>query len=186
MTYIYKHTSPSGLSYIGITKSKNPNARWLNGRGYIDNPKFYCAIMLWGWDKFTHEIIEEVEDCIALEREQYWAEYYNSNVLGYNQANEHPLFGYNPFCQVMFKIILKHKLHPVGKTPKQANYDNLLSGSNFCKTAEEYDACIIESGKRAIEGCVESCIREHNERWQDLVEKYNKQEFVWQVLLEEK
>ena len=182
MTYIYKHTSPSGLSYIGITKNKNPNTRWLNGRGYIDNPKFYCAIMLWGWDNFTHEIIEEVEDDVALQREQYWAEYYNSNVLGYNQVNEHPFFGYNPFGHVMFKTILRHRFCPVGKKPKQENYDNLLSGSNFCKTAEEYDSHIIKSGRQLIE----DCIADADEKWKDLVEKYNKQEFVWQVLLEEK
>ena len=30
---IYKHTSPSGRCYIGITKYK-PKYRWNNGKGY--------------------------------------------------------------------------------------------------------------------------------------------------------
>lgn len=33
---IYKHTSPSNKSYIGIT-SMNPLDRWKNGNGYSHN-----------------------------------------------------------------------------------------------------------------------------------------------------
>lgn len=54
---IYKHTSPSGKVYIGITKRK-PEYRWNKGKGYReDQIIFYRAIKKYGWDNFTHEII---------------------------------------------------------------------------------------------------------------------------------
>lgn len=53
---VYKHTSPSGGIYIGITK-QNPIVRWNNGFGYKRNPHFYNAIQKYGWNNFQHEII---------------------------------------------------------------------------------------------------------------------------------
>ena len=54
---VYKHTSPSGKVYIGIT-SKNVNTRWRkNGEGYKDNIYFWNAIQKYGWDNFKHEIL---------------------------------------------------------------------------------------------------------------------------------
>lgn len=40
---VYKHTSPNGKIYIGIT-SQVPNHRWRNGNGYKTNPYFTRAI----------------------------------------------------------------------------------------------------------------------------------------------
>lgn len=84
--YIYKHTSPNGLVYIGKTTS-NPKARWgKEGKGYQTAPRFYAAILLHGWENFTHEIIEETEENshILSEREAYWIGYYASHLVGYN------------------------------------------------------------------------------------------------------
>lgn len=53
---LYKHTSPSGKVYIGIT-SQSPETRWRGGKGYISNPHFYNAILKYGWDNFRHEIL---------------------------------------------------------------------------------------------------------------------------------
>lgn len=54
---VYKHTSPNGKVYIGITK-RIPKHRWgKNGRGYRNNKYFYSAIIKYGWDSFTHEIL---------------------------------------------------------------------------------------------------------------------------------
>lgn len=54
---LYRHTSPSGKVYIGITKT-SVYARWNKGRGYRRNqPAFYNAILKYGWDNINHEIL---------------------------------------------------------------------------------------------------------------------------------
>ena len=55
---VYKHTTPSGKVYIGIT-SKKAEQRWLNGRGYKRNTHFWNAIQKYGWENITHEILAE-------------------------------------------------------------------------------------------------------------------------------
>ena len=56
---IYKHTSPSGKSYIGITK-QGKKRFGKDGNGYKKQRKFYNAIQKYGWDNFKHEIIEDI------------------------------------------------------------------------------------------------------------------------------
>lgn len=54
---VYKHTSPTGNVYIGITCQK-PRQRWgTNGQNYRDCPKFWHAICKYGWGNFQHEIL---------------------------------------------------------------------------------------------------------------------------------
>lgn len=53
---VYKHETPSGKIYIGIT-SVQPEKRWLNGRGYSRNEHFWNAIKQYGWDNIKHEIV---------------------------------------------------------------------------------------------------------------------------------
>lgn len=53
---VYKHTSPNGKVYIGIT-SKNPLKRWRKGSGYYSNSAFFNAIHKYGWDNIRHEIL---------------------------------------------------------------------------------------------------------------------------------
>lgn len=55
---VYKHTSPSGKVYIGITRNQ-PKRRWKGGHGYTTNFHFFRAIQQHGWDAFRHEIIAE-------------------------------------------------------------------------------------------------------------------------------
>lgn len=81
---IYKHTSPKGKSYIGITK--NTNKRFgTNGNGYKNQPKFWNAIQKYGWENFTHEIIEDnlpfEQACLG---EELYIEIYDSINNGYN------------------------------------------------------------------------------------------------------
>lgn len=84
---IYKHTSPSGKSYIGMT-SKLPESRWLNGNGYNPTTKFGKAISKYGWNNFIHEIIETniltIEEAKA--REQYWINFFDTFHNGYNST----------------------------------------------------------------------------------------------------
>lgn len=53
---VYKHTSPSGKVYIGITKRK-PEKRWDNGKGYAHSPHMRAAINKYGWENFEHEVL---------------------------------------------------------------------------------------------------------------------------------
>lgn len=53
---VYKHTSPNGKVYIGIT-CQDVECRWKNGKGYKDNEYFVNAINKYGWDNFDHEVI---------------------------------------------------------------------------------------------------------------------------------
>ena len=54
---VYRHTNKqNGKCYIGIT-SQTPELRWRNGLGYRDQAKFYGAILKYGWDGFSHEIL---------------------------------------------------------------------------------------------------------------------------------
>lgn len=86
---VYKHTSPSGKVYIGIT-SKKPEKRWDNGNGYRDCPHMARAVAKYGWRQFTHEILAEglsKEETEATEV-QLIAEYQSNNAnFGYNIDN---------------------------------------------------------------------------------------------------
>ena len=83
---VYKHTTPSGKVYIGIT-SKPVNDRWLNGRGYVRNDHFWRAIKKYGWANINHEILET-----ALSREE--AANAEKRYIKEFRSNE-PQYGYN-------------------------------------------------------------------------------------------
>lgn len=83
---VYKHTSPNGKVYIGIT-SLSPEKRWKNGKGYELCTAFNRAIQKYGWKNIKHEILFSglnKED--ACKKEQELIERYNST---------NPEFGYN-------------------------------------------------------------------------------------------
>lgn len=83
---VYKHTSPSGKVYIGITR-KNPKERWKNGLGYRTQTYFYRAILKYGWENFEHEIIfSGLSENVAKYKEQTLIQLYRSNEkdFGYN------------------------------------------------------------------------------------------------------
>lgn len=85
MIYLYKHTlKNSRMCYIGQTN--NIERRWENnGENYRTSKKFYAAIKKYGWDNFTHEILEETENPnYANKREQYYIGKFNSIAKGFN------------------------------------------------------------------------------------------------------
>lgn len=89
---IYKHTNLINQKvYIGITnKVANPNKRWLSGKGYEHNSYFTASIKRYGWENFSHEIIDYAETQLeANEKEQYWINFYQSinKDKGYNLTN---------------------------------------------------------------------------------------------------
>lgn len=56
---VYVHRNKvNNKVYVGIT-SQNAKRRWINGKGYKKQPKFYNAIEKYGWDNFEHTIVAE-------------------------------------------------------------------------------------------------------------------------------
>lgn len=53
---VYKHTSPNGKVYIGVT-SQRLKRRFNNGKGYFHNEHFKRAILLYGWKNIKHEVL---------------------------------------------------------------------------------------------------------------------------------
>ena len=60
---VYKHTSPNGWVYIGITSEPDENTRWKYGCGYKHNPHFFNAVQKYGWENFKHEIMDDCLTC---------------------------------------------------------------------------------------------------------------------------
>ena len=89
MNYVvYKHTSPNGKVYIGITMKK-PEYRWNNGRGYKTNKHFYNAILKYGWDNFQHDIVASgltKEEACKMEQELIAKHDSTNTSKGYNQS----------------------------------------------------------------------------------------------------
>lgn len=83
MWIVYKH-SYNNKVYIGIT-CQIPEQRWRNGEGYKDSPHFYRAIKKYGWNNFTHEIIQSTD---SLQKAQIleimWISFYKKRGGVYN------------------------------------------------------------------------------------------------------
>lgn len=86
MYTVYKHTTPSGKCYIGIT-GQIPEKRWLNGKGYQKQDYFYKAILKYGWDNIEHEIL-----LTGLTKEE--AEQKEVELIKSHKSNQRE-FGYN-------------------------------------------------------------------------------------------
>lgn len=82
---VYRHTSPNGKVYIGITCTST-KIRWgVSGKGYNKNILFYRAINKYGWNNFKHEILLEnqTKSC-AIYAEKYLIRWYKSHNISYN------------------------------------------------------------------------------------------------------
>lgn len=82
---VYKHTSPSGKSYIGLTNNYEDRCY----RHQLKSSKcraFYLAIQKYGWNNFTHEILynELTLDEANFREQQAINEYGTIAPYGYN------------------------------------------------------------------------------------------------------
>lgn len=84
---VYEHESiDTHKKYIGIT-NKKPFERWQNGNGYVYNVKFYSDIKEYGWDRFTHKILETGLTYLeAKTKEDEYIRKYNTVDEGYNNT----------------------------------------------------------------------------------------------------
>lgn len=83
---VYKHETPNGKVYIGITCQK-PEHRWNNGKGYTNCTVFYNAIKKYGWENITHSILyKNLTKAEAEQKEIELIAYFCSNDrrYGYN------------------------------------------------------------------------------------------------------
>ena len=90
---VYKHTSPSGKCYVGIT-SQDPKYRWGNNgckyleirkNGKLKHPYFAQAILKYGWDNIKHELLHNgLSKEEACKLEQKYIMEYKSQGLSYN------------------------------------------------------------------------------------------------------
>jgi len=111
---VYKHTSPNGKVYIGITRL-NPIKRWQNGRGYRRNEYFMNAIIKYGWDNIKHEILfTNLTEKEAWQKEKELISLYQSNnrKYGYNIENGGNTIGKH---SEYTKNKIKEKHHNVSK-----------------------------------------------------------------------
>lgn len=83
---VYRHTSPSGKVYIGIT-CQNPIRRWAHGHGYRRNQYFTRAIKKYTWEAFTHEILFD-----GLTKEEACEK--EIELIGFHRSNNDE-YGYN-------------------------------------------------------------------------------------------
>lgn len=85
---VYAHTNKTNFkTYFGQTKCEDLTKRWAGGNGYKGCPHFYAAIKKYGWDGFTHEIIQTgltKEQADEIERENIWFFRTNEPEFGYN------------------------------------------------------------------------------------------------------
>jgi group I intron endonuclease len=81
---IYRHKSPSGKIYIGIT-SRPAEKRWNGGKGYTACIFFYKAILKYGWDNIKHEILfTNLEESRAKSLEVDLIRHYKNLGISYN------------------------------------------------------------------------------------------------------
>ena len=86
---VYKHTSPNGKVYIGITGQKLER-RWRNGNGYKRCSIFWRAIEKYGWNNIEHEKMAEgltKEEAEKMEIELISQYKSNRCEFGYNSAS---------------------------------------------------------------------------------------------------
>lgn len=150
MSYnVYKHTSPSGKVYIGIT-SLNVNERWANGKGYRNQKVFWRAIQKYGWGNFKHEILfTGLSEVDAKLKEIELIDFYKSNctkwqnpTYGYNSTDggDHSRSGFETSLDIRQKI--SNSEYHLNKRKAIDCFD--LNG-NFLKTYDDLGSIALEN-----------------------------------------
>lgn len=84
---IYRHVSPIGRVYVGIT-SQDVETRWRHGDNYRNFTYFKRAIRKYGWKNFKHEILfTNVEEERAKRLEIELIRHYKGLGISYNLTN---------------------------------------------------------------------------------------------------
>lgn len=141
---VYKHTNLiNNKIYIGITcHGENPNKRWQNGQGYINNKKFYSDIIEYGWRNFSHEILEKNLDAVtAFKKEKEYIRLYNSVEKGYNNS-----YGSGEYTLASRQKISK-SLTGIKRKPASIK-KQIETKTNFSGFATGFDPVTAKNAKR--------------------------------------
>lgn len=174
---IYKHTNKlNGKVYIGQTK-QSTTLRWKNGKGYLRNDNhqnsvFSNAILKYGWENFTHEILENniptQEE--ANNREIFWIKHFNS-YIGFENSNGYNMtLGGDTGEHLGYSVLQidKKTLQIINKFPSTAE-------AARCITNKEGNASAIRSvceGKKHSLGGYFWCYeKSYNELWSPKINK---------------
>jgi group I intron endonuclease len=178
---VYKHTSPSGKVYIGITSQK-PENRWgRSGAGYKHSPHFRAAIQKHGWENIRHEILatglsqQEAErlevELIAKYQSTDRARGYNADAGGSSPGRQsaesirkrseamrgagHPFYGKHLSAEHRQKLSDAHKgTHH--RTARSAEHRQKLSESNRGKHPSEVTRQKLSAAKKKKVECIET------------------------------
>lgn len=83
---VYRHTTPSGKVYIGIT-CQPPSHRWYHGKGYMNTLKspFKSSILKYGWDNIQHEVLAtNLGEMTAKNMEKDFIKFYKQRGISLN------------------------------------------------------------------------------------------------------
>lgn len=116
---VYRHTSPSGKCYIGIT-CQDPEYRWgKNGYKYLEtlkngklkHPYFAQAILKYGWDNFAHELLHtDLSKDEACKLEQYYISKHKEDNSSYNITDGgEGVWGYKFTEEQIEKLKVSHR-----------------------------------------------------------------------------
>lgn len=133
---VYKHTTPSGKVYIGITRQE-PTKRWNNGKGYYYNVHFNRAIKKYGWENIKHEIlVSDLTKEEASDYEKMYISIFNTtdSEYGYNMTSGGEI-GYQLTDDSKNNLSKAHKkINKDGRNKKRN-----IGGKNPCsKTIYQY------------------------------------------------
>lgn len=181
---VYKHTTPSGKSYIGIT-GRIVEKRWDSGHGYRQNKYFWNAIKKYGWNNIAHEILYEditKEEACKIEIDLINLFKTSNRRFGYNfstggeygslgvklskdtrlkmslakSGSNHPMYGkgHSEETKEKLSIIMSGDKHPQYGTKGSENKIKKLSKANSGKNHPMYGTVHDKSHRQRIKESV--------------------------------
>lgn len=155
---VYRHISPSGRVYVGITKL-SLSFRWNQGRGYKRCKLFYRAIQKYGWSNFTHEVIlDGITKAEAVYAEKYLIRWYKLHNISYNITD-----GGESTAGFHMPEEAKRK---IANFVSEAHKKPVLQYSMKGEFINEYESALEASenlgfGKTSVSNCASGMIREN-------------------------
>lgn len=153
--WVYIHTSPEGMKYVGVTTKIRPEIRWgSNGEGYLYNAHFRSAILKHGWNNFQHEVFEVDSAEEMYRKEVELIAFYHSNdpKYGYNNSvgGEHSRKGCTATPEQRKANSERQKgkvISPETRAKISATLKGRVSNRKGCTETEEQKRKISESSK---------------------------------------